>query len=347
MNKKAIIFFTIAIFLLSAISINLAAKDTNPVPKKALKLEKKGDKATKKKEYDKAMELYKQALEIYNNIDTVHYKIASIHAFNKNFAEALKELKTTLEINGENQKAKLALVDTTLKYGNKLLRSRKIEDANKLFIDFIGLDWLKTVDPKLLTEMKYRIGFNFFQLRKSNESNKFLLGFINDETSTQLFPKYYSMANYLIGLNFSQAKDVNNSNKYLSKFVELNKEDQTNRYLGFAKYILGMNNFNKLKTTIDKIEKTTTRKNLNSNRKKIVSLASEEKGIEDNLLFAIEKNPNLENAYVLLGNYYYLKKDIVNSIKYYKSLVEKFAGSPDIEVYKVFLKDLLRQQKEK
>lgn len=78
--------------------------------------------------------------------------------------------------------------------------------------------------------------------------------------------------------------------------------------------------------------------------KKILSLATSAENIEGNLVFAIEKNPSLENAYVLLGNYYYLKKDIQNSIKYYKLLIEKFPGSADIEVYKVFLKDIEKRK---
>lgn len=344
MTKKALIILIVILFTLSSFSGILSAEDVK-IPKKALKLEKKADKATKKNEYDKAMELYKQALEIHQAMETVHYKIASIHAFRKNYKGALEELKITLKLNSANENAKKALIDTTLKYGNSLLRERKIGDANELFIDLSKVDGIREIDAKLLTELDYRIGFNFFQLRKAEMSNEYLLKFVTASTVKELFPKFYSTANYLIGLNYSQLEDVENSNKYLTAFIDINTENLDNKYLGFAKYILGMNNFNNLKTKIDKIEKAKNRKNLKQSNKKVIELAKAETGVEENLLFAIEKSPTLENAFVLLGNFYYLKKDIDNSIKYYKFLVEKFPGSADIEIYKVFLKDIERQKK--
>ncbi len=346
MTKKALIILIVILFTLSSFSGILSADDVK-IPKKALKLEKKADKATKKKEYDKAMELYKQALELHQDMETVHYKIASIHAFRKNYKGALKELKTTLKLNSDNQNAKKALIDITLKYSSTLMRERKVADANKLFIDLSLVDGLKEIDAKLLTELDYRIGFNFFQLRKTEKSNEYLLRFVNALSSQELFKQFYSTANYLIGLNYSQLEDIANSNKYLLAFADITKDDPDNKYIGFAKYIVGMNNFNTLKVKIDKIEKAKNRKNLKQSNKNVMELAKAETGVEENLLFAIEKSPTLENAYVLLGNFYYLKKDIDNSIKYYKYLIEKFPGSADIEIYEVFLKDIERQKKGK
>lgn len=346
MNKKTIILLIAAIFLMSTFNGILSAEDVK-IPKKALKFEKKGDKATKSKEYDKAMELYKQALEIHPDMDSVHYKIASIHAFNKKYKEAHEELTISLKININNENAKKALIDTTLKYGNSLLREKKIKETNDLFINLLGVQGIGEIDAKLITELDYRIGFNFFQLRKADKSNEYLIKFINAPEVQVLFPKFYHTANYLIGLNYSQSEDVKNSNKYLTAFINLNKDNPNNNYLGFAKYILGMNNFNTLKEKVDKIEKAKNRKNLVQSNKKIFELAKSENGIEENLLFTIEKNPTLENAYVLLGNFYYLKKDIGNAIKYYKLLIEKFPGSADTEVYRVFLKDIERQKKQK
>ncbi len=346
MNKKNLVILIAIIFFINIFSGILAAEVVK-IPKKALKLEKKADKATKKKEYDNAMELYKKALEIYPDMETVHYKIASIHAFRKNYKGALQELKTTLKLNSANEKAKKALIDTTLKYGNALLKNRKMAEANDLFIDLQNVEGIKGIDAILLTELDYRIGFNFFQLRKTEESNKYLLKFLDSPYVQKFFRNFHPTANYLIGLNYSQLEDINNSNKYLMAYIDITKENPNNKYLTFAKYILGMNNFNVLKKKIDIIEKGRNRSNISKSNKKILDLANAEKGVEENLLFAIDKNPDLENAYVLLGNYYYLKKDLDNSIKYYKLLVEKFPGSADFEVYKVFLKDIERQKKEK
>ncbi len=343
MNKKHMILVIAIVFLISTFSGILSGEEVK-IPKKALKLEKQGDKATKAKELDKALELYKQAIEIYPDMDTVHYKIASIHAFKKNYKEAYDELNISLKINRDNINAKKALIDTTLKYGTSLLKKRNVDEANNLFIALSGLEGINELDNKLLIELDYRIGFNFFQMQKPEKSNEYLLKFLNEPTSAELFPNFYPTAHYLVGLNFSQAENIENSNKYLNSFIELTKANPENRYLSFAKYIVGMNNFNALKEKIEKIEKAKNRKNMEASDKKILELASSEKGVEENLLFTIEKNPELENAYVLLGNFYYLKKDIDNSIKYYKLLIEKFPGSADIEVYKVFLKDIEKRK---
>jgi len=345
MNKKNLALLIIIAFLLSSFCGILSAKDIK-IPKKALKLEKKGNKAMNKKNYDKAMEFFNKAVEIHPDFESVHYKIASIYAFKKEFKKAYEELRISLKINPDNENTKKAFIDTTLKYGNSLLRDKKIAEANELFIELQNTNGVKEIDNNLVTELDYRIGFNYFQLREEEKSNTYLLKFINNQETVKLFSKFFSSANYLIGLNYLQKKEIANSNKYLKKFIELNLETPENRYLGFAKYIIGMNKFNVLKEKINKIEIVKNRKNLKRSNQKILELAKAENEIEENLLFAIEKNPKLENAYVLLGNFYYLRRDLDNSIKQYKLLLEKFPNSQDAEIYKVFLKDIKRQKKQ-
>ncbi len=344
MNKKHLILVIIILFLLSTFNGVLSGEDVK-IPKKALKLEKKGDKATKAKELDKAMELYKQALEIFPDMETVHYKIAYIFAVSKKYKESIDELFTTLKINGNNENAKKMLMNISLKHANQLFQKRNLEEANNFFLKISEIEGLNAIDDKFLKEINYWIGYTFFQLKKMNEANDYLLKFVNTPEIVTTFPNFYATSNYLLGLNYSQANDVENSNKYLKVFVDVSKDKPDNKYLGFAKYIMGMNNFNSLKTEVQKIEKAKTKNNLLASDKKIVELSKYYKDIEDNLLFAIEKDSTLENAYVLLGNYYYLKKDIDNSIKYYKLLIEKFPGSADFEIYKVFLKDIEKRKK--
>jgi len=346
MNKKTLIILIVILFAFSTFMGILSAEDVK-IPKKALKLEKKADKATKKKEYDKAMELYKQALEIHQDMETVHYKIAYLFALKNNYKEAINELYTTLKINKDNENAKKLLINLSIKYSNSLLKQRKIEEANKFYIKISSLEGINDLDAKYAVEIKYWIGFTYFQLQKPEKANEYLQKFITSVDVKVNFPKLFSTANYLLGLNYTQANDIDNSNKYLSAFIEINKEDKQNIYLGIAKYLIAKNNFNILKEKIRNIEKVRTRANLKESDKKILALTNSCKDIEDNLLFAIEIKPDLEDAYVLLGNFYYLKKNLDNSIKYYKLLVEKFSSSPDVEIYKVFLKDIERQKKQK
>ncbi|MEN8153765.1 MAG: tetratricopeptide repeat protein [Acidobacteriota bacterium] len=347
MNNKKLIISLIVVFIFSITVVNAFGAEKNVVPKKVLKLEKKGDKALKKKDYDKALEYFKQANEIYPEYDKVHYKIASIYAFQKNYNEAIKELKTALKLNKDDVKIKKAYAETLIRAGQKLMKEKKLKEANALFIDIVNIPGYSEVEPKLINEMLYRIGFNYFSLKELKNANEYLLKFVNSSTSKTDFPKFYSMATYLIGINYSQLNDTDSANKYLESYIELNKENPEDRYVPFAKYIIGTNKFKVLEEKVNEIRKGSNKKNLKKIKQKIVKLATDSKGIEDNLLFSIEKNPKLEGAFVMLGNFYYLKNDLTNSMKYYNLLIEKFPGSSDIEIYKVFLKDLKRQKKEK
>ena len=148
------------------------------------------------------------------------------------------------------------------------------------------------------------------------------------------------MANYISGINNSTLNNYKKSNELLQKFIDLTATDQTNKYVTFAKYIKASNDFTILKPLVTEIRKSTNRKNIKDNNKKIEELVGKYGEIEKNLKEVIEKSPNLEDAYVILGNYYYLKDDKTNCIELYKKLIEKFPTSRDIDIYKGFLKGL-------
>lgn len=345
MTKNKIIIFFIAIFLTSIIFSTLNGAAKVKIPKKVLKIEKKADKAKNKKDFAKAIELYKSAIDIYPDYYKVHYSLASIYAFNKKYPEAIKELKIAKKLNNKNDNITKALLDTLLKEGNSLLKTRKIKEATNYFLEMFNVNGFQKVFPKGHTEMMYRIGFNYFVLRDVNNSLKYLEKFLGVADVATNFTKYYTMANYISGINYSTKKDYEKSNKYLKKFIDLTKSDLNNKYSVFAKYIVASNYFAELKPKVTEIKKTTNQKNIKANKKKIRELASKYTEIETNLNEVIQKNPKLEDAYVILGNFYYLKEDLGNCIKTYKSLISSFPNSKDIDIYKEFLKGVEKTKK--
>lgn len=344
MHKKNLIFLILTVFIISLFSMTLSGNDNVKIPKKVLKIEKKADKAKIAKKFDKAVELYKKAIKIFPDYYKVHYSLASIYALNKNYTEAIKELKIAKKLNNSDENIVKALSDTMLKYGNSFLKSRKLKEANNIFIEMMAIDGFKKVYPKLFSEMLYRIGFNYFALKDRENSEIYMTRFLNVENADKDFSKFYSMANYLLGINSSSKNEYEKSNKYLKTFIDLNSANPANKYVTFAKYIIASNDFAVLKPLVTNIKKLTNRKNIKENDAKIKKLTEKYTDIEKNLIEVIEKNPSIEDAYVILGNFYYLKNDMVNCIKYYKTLIEKFPSSKDVDIYKGFLKGIQKSK---
>ena len=88
-------------------------------------------------------------------------------------------------------------------------------------------------------------------------------------------------------------------------------------------------------------------KNIKEPRIKISILAKNRSEIEKYLTKAIELKPDLEQAFVIIGNYYYLCQDINNALKTYLTLVEKFPNSKDISTYNSFIEILKKEFSEK
>jgi tetratricopeptide (TPR) repeat protein len=73
---------------------------------------------------------------------------------------------------------------------------------------------------------------------------------------------------------------------------------------------------------------------------KIKTLAAQYANIPELLGKAVAAKPELEDAYLVLGNYYYLAGDLDQAIAAYKALMEKFPASAGLAEYKSFLQKL-------
>jgi tetratricopeptide (TPR) repeat protein len=144
----------------------------------------------------------------------------------------------------------------------------------------------------------------------------------------------------MLGLNSSFTSDFQTTTESLTKFLELAKDSSEHaQFLPLGNLLLGSNQMTQLQKEVEKIEKGKDK------LKKITALAKSKPEIETYLTKAIELQPNLEPAYMHLGNYYYYCSELEKSIETYNKLIEKFPNSPDLNQYKRFLNDISKEGK--
>ena len=76
----------------------------------------------------------------------------------------------------------------------------------------------------------------------------------------------------------------------------------------------------------------------------IATAAKASTGIQPNLAKAIELKPDLEDAFIDLGNYFFYCQDFDNSLKTYNDLITKFPTSPSIITYKSFMQNIEKER---
>jgi tetratricopeptide (TPR) repeat protein len=220
---------------------------------------------------------------------------------------------------------------------------REFDKSNEYFFQVTQIPDIETFDKEKFYNSIYQIGLNFFNTRQFDKVEAYLTKLVNNE---QLKPKYlriYTMSHYILGLNASQLKQYKKSNGLLYKYLELIKNNPTDRYRHIANYMIGSNNYELLESKIEALKDDNIGKRIN----KIREMALESEDIKHYLERAIRENPNFELAYMKLGNYYYRCQDLTKAIDIYKTIITKFPDSPDIDSYRNFLNELEKSIKEK
>jgi tetratricopeptide (TPR) repeat protein len=144
----------------------------------------------------------------------------------------------------------------------------------------------------------------------------------------------------MVGLNAEFANEIQTSTQYLTRFLEEAKDSSEHaQFMPLANFLLGSGHMTLLKEEVKKMADSKDK------IKKIAELAKSQSQIETYLTRAIELKPDLEPAYMNLGNYYYYCNDLEKTITTYKTLIEKFPNSPDIDQYNNFLKEITAEGK--
>jgi tetratricopeptide (TPR) repeat protein len=367
--------FRYAVALILLVSVGFVLNGADNVPKKALKLIEKGGEAMKENNYEKAQEAYDKAIELAPEYAPAYSARGRMLVAQKKTEAAISDFDKALELNPNAPQVIQFYAKFLFQLGGDAIRNRQLDQSNTYFLKMLALPGFETILPNIYYKVLFQLGTNYYMQRKSAESNKYylkLLGAANLETLDKKlmvqgtyqvganysglkdfkkaieyfiklldipglkteYPSLYLSTLYMVGLNSEFANDLPTSTKYLTRFLEEAKDSSEHaQFMPLANLLLGSGLMGMLKEEVKKMDDK-------DKVKKIAQLAKSKSEIETYLTRAIELKPDLEPAYMHLGNYYYYCNDLEKAISTYKTLIEKFPNSPDIDQYKKFLKDI-------
>ena len=377
----------LTIFLFNGLVLGAAQTPVKKeVPKKVQKLMNKVEKAISAKEFDKALENLNKVIQMEPEYAPAYLTIGQIQMMQKKNDEAIANLEKAIKFDPEALKTKQFFAKSLFQLAKEAISQKQVEKANSYYLKLLEIPGIESIEKKMYVSSLFQVGYNSMLLKDLEKSNRYFLKLVaipgieteekkffvqstyqlginfyqmkNAEKSvehlTKLleipnvqvdFPRLYPTALYLAGINTSQLKQYAKSNAYLSKYLALMKESGTpnQQLIPLANFLLGSNYMTMLEAEVGKVRDDKGK----DKKKRIVELAKSYKNIDPCLSKAVELNPNLEPAYMHLGNYYYYIDEIDKAMKTYQLLIEKFPTSPDIESYKTFLKEMEKVSKQK
>ena len=343
---------------------------------------KKGNKYAGKDQLDKAFESYNKVLELSTEYAPVYFEMARLYEKQQKFDMAIENLEKSLKIQPDSTPAINMLTKILIGMGEQLASRKQVKKSNQYFLKVLEIPGINNTANEQLNHAIFQLGFNYSRLNNPAKSNEYLLkllAFPGLETSDKDkfvkasykiganyfnlkefekagetlskvikidglktgFLQIYALSHFLAGLNASQLKNYKESNEYLIEYLDVTQNNPSDPYRAAVNYALGTNNYELLQKGVAVI-KNDKKKDM---RKRIAQLAKESKNIQPYIAKAIELNPNLEPAYMVLGNYYFLCQDYENAMQTYRTLIEKFHESQEINTYKSFLKDIEKESK--
>ncbi len=377
-----ILILIVMLLLVMTVMVNGADQPDKKTLKKITKLMKKGDKYAEKDQLDKAFETYNKVLELSTEYAPVYLAMAQVYEKQKKFDDAIKNLEKAIKIQPDSTPAINMLTKILITMGGQLASRNQVEKSNEYFLKVLeipgvkdsaneqlnqaifqlGLNYsrlnnpaksneyllkllelpgLETIDKEKFVKASYQIGANYFTLKKFEKAVECLSKVIKIDGLKTGFLRVYTLSHFLAGLNTSQLQKYKESNEYFIEYLDVTQNNPSDPYRPTVNYLMGSNNYELLQKEIAVI-KNDKKKDI---RERVAQLAKGEKNIQPYLSKAIELNPNLEPAYLLLGNYYFLCQDYENAMQAYRTLIEKFPDSQDINTYKNFLKGIEKESK--
>lgn len=384
MTKKISLVLVFLFFLFAAVMPTAADQPDQKTVKKIEKLIKKGDAQANKKEFDKAFETLNKALELSTDYAPTYFAIGKAYNIQKNFDTSIENLQKAVQIDPNHAPALDLLTKTLIGIAQEKAAQKKLAEANSYYakmleipgiensarkklatalfqmginysalnnpvksneylLKLLALPDLQTSDKTKYVSATYQAGANFFNLGKMKQANQYLADLMNIQGLKEEFLRIYSMSLYLLGVVNSQLKEFTTSTQYLLKYLELTVANPSDPFAPIGNFLIGSNNFQLLEKAVAPIKSDSEEK---QKATKIAAVAKKHENIQPYLDKAIQLKPDLEPAYMQLGNYYYYCQDLEKAIQTYQTLIQKFPDSPDIESYKKFLAGIEKQKEQ-
>ncbi len=362
------------IFLMFALGLTVLAgaeKSAKDLSKEAKKILKEADKLREKKSFDEALAKYEEVINMEPDFALPYFFKGAILNYQKKVKEAIDSYEKGLQLMPGNKQAQLDYLQLLLDYAQGLMQEGDLEEANNIYLKALKIQNLEKTQVKLYRSLIYQVADNYSRLSNFDAALQYLDQLLQIPNLEKENNDLFVNAHLVYGVIYSGKEEIAKSNDYLQKFLQLINNDKYSPYYPFAIYYIGANSYSVLDKEIQefnkKIQKINEEIDALSNDTKIKEpekkkkekeiadrmaelkkakkeQALKHKEIETYLKEAIELQPQIEQAYVYLGNFYFYCEDFDNAIKYYQLLINNFPSSSDIGQYKKFLEIIKKSQ---
>lgn len=312
------------------------------VPKKAINLVEKANDFIAQGDLEKAMDRLEKAREVYPDYAGIYATYGKISVSQNKMIEAREYFQKAMKLDPKLQEARRFYAQLRAREGQQAIQT-DMKEALEIFKEVLELEDIQQMLPNTYTQLVYTAGRLAQQLNRFEESNGFFEQFLSLPDVETQYAQFYAPTFFSIAINHAQLKNYQKSNESIKKFLELNPTvtDQNKALVARANYYIGSNNFELLEAACEKIQQDQSIEKNKEKNEKMAALASEyEDRIVPYLKKAIELDPNFEDNYKFLGNFYARQLKTDAAIEQYERLIEKFPGSNNIDTYQKILETL-------
>lgn len=331
-----------AVVLVLVVWVGAEQKLPKPANKEAAKKIEQAQKAVKKKDLDAALALMQDVAKLEPNFAPTYLLTGAIYMMKKDYTQALAQYEKALEIKPDYSEAIVDYASLLNSLGHEKSNQSKPQEAYGYYSRIIKIPNLVNLHKNVFIEACFNTGISAFQAQQFEpavEAFKRLLAVPGVSTDAQ---QHYTLTQYMLGVNLSMTGMAEESSTYLKKYLDLVGGDTANPYAPVAAYLIAKNEYTLLEEEVGKARKDES---ITDKRGHVKGLAQAKSDIPKLIEKALAGNPDIEDAYVVLGNYYYLGGDLDKAIAAYKNLVQKFSTSPAAADYKGFLQKLEEEKK--
>ena len=337
--------FSLALSLCLGLALTLGAveKLAKPQSKDALKKMEKAEKAIKNKDYDAALALYNEVIQLEPSYAPAYFTTAQLLRLKEVYDSALANYEKALAISPDFTLALNEYIRTLLILSQKAVDGRDLKNAGMYFEKIVNFKNIETSHPKELQYAAYQLGFNAYNQQDFKKSIEAFQRFLAIPEIEKSAANNSALSAYMLGLNYSRLDQTEQANPYFEKFITAPQNETTTPWLPLSYYMLAKNNSLPLTKQIAQIKAEKSGDPLVM-FDLIATAAKASTGIQPNLAKAIELKPDLEDAFVDLGNYFFYCQDFDNALKTYNDLIAKFPTSPSITTYKSFIQNIEKER---
>jgi tetratricopeptide (TPR) repeat protein len=346
--KKKWIGLTLSLCLVLALSLAAADKPAKqelakPQSKEALKKMEKAEKAIQANDLNAALVLYNEVIALEPNYAPVYFTSAQVNRNMGGYDLALTNYEKALAINPDFPQAQTEYIRTLLALSQKAVEGRDQKKAIAYYEKIMTVKNIEATYPKELQHAAFQAGSLAYGLQDFNKSVEYFLRFLAIPDVVTTSPNNSALAWYMLGINFSRLNQADKAISYLEKFIAGPQNETTTPWMPISHYLLANNHYQVLEGQIAKIKEEKNADVL-ATFDGIAAAAKAIPAIQPNLTKAIELKPDLEDAYLKLGNYYFYCQDFDNALKVYNDLIAKFPTSADIASYKSFQQNIVKER---